>query len=300
MSNEETLYARFLSGELTRQEVEQLKKNGDWEKLEKISKATSGLSLPAFDKTKGFEKLAAARQKNVKSKSLVQMYGKYISAIAASLLILIGYLMLFQNHVTLIEAPFATQENHQFEDQSEVIVNAGSSISYNSNSWEKARDISIDGEAYFKVTKGAPFIVKSSVGQVEVLGTEFNVRTRDDFLEVLCYEGRVSVTYPSGTTTLNPQEGISIRNGKVTKKEVSTNQPEWMDGLSRFINEPLEEVFREMERQYNVQIIGDIKGGFFTGIFTHDNLKQATNQISSPYGLNVDISDDQKVITFSK
>lgn len=46
MSNEETLYARYLSGEITKEEEELLKSNGDWKKLERLIEMADSLTLP--------------------------------------------------------------------------------------------------------------------------------------------------------------------------------------------------------------------------------------------------------------
>jgi len=47
------------------------------------------------------------------------------------------------------------------------------------------------GKAYFDVDKGKTFTVKTDLGTVQVLGTRFDVESRDSIFKVVCYEGSV-------------------------------------------------------------------------------------------------------------
>ena len=62
-------------------------------------------------------------------------------------------------------------------DGTEVLLNSDSRLSYPTVFKGKERVVSLEGEAYFNVTKNTehPFIVKSGNVQVRVLGTEFNM-----------------------------------------------------------------------------------------------------------------------------
>ena len=67
-------------------------------------------------------------------------------------------------------------------------------LKYASNKWDKKRRVRLEGEAFFKVAKGSTFTVDTKTGSVKVLGTQFNVKNRIGFFEVVCYEGLVGVT----------------------------------------------------------------------------------------------------------
>ncbi|MFQ5771306.1 MAG: FecR family protein, partial [bacterium] len=79
-------------------------------------------------------------------------------------------------------------------DNSEVNLNAESSIKYPPKSWAKQREVILTGEAFFKVAEvGTPFSVRSGFVVTSVLGTSFNVRARGIQVEVACVTGKVSV-----------------------------------------------------------------------------------------------------------
>ncbi|GGH12189.1 FecR family protein [Sphingobacterium alkalisoli] len=67
-------------------------------------------------------------------------------------------------------------------DGTKVWLNADSKISFALQFIKKTREIILDGEAYFEVSKDKdhPFIVKSNGQQIEVLGTQFNVNSYRD------------------------------------------------------------------------------------------------------------------------
>ncbi|MBQ0740845.1 FecR domain-containing protein, partial [Aquimarina celericrescens] len=79
-------------------------------------------------------------------------------------------------------------------DGSFVDLNAGSELTHQRFFWSQNREITLQGEGYFKVTSGTNFTVTTSLGKIEVLGTQFNIKEREKLFEVNCYEGRVKVS----------------------------------------------------------------------------------------------------------
>ena len=82
-------------------------------------------------------------------------------------------------------------------DGTEVLLNSDSRLSYPTVFKGKERVVSLEGEAYFNVTKNTehPFIVKSGNVQVRVLGTEFNMCSyTPDNVRVTLIEGKVAVS----------------------------------------------------------------------------------------------------------
>lgn len=294
MLNEETLYARYLSNELSSSEIKNLKDNGDWEKLELIAKTTSEFSLPAFDRSKGFEKILETRSSSGTSRTF--RIG-WLSSIAAISIVLFGALFLFQQQSTIIAAPIAAQVEHLFADGSQVILSANSEIEYKEKQWDKERIVKLTGEAYFEVTEGHLFRVETNQGIVRVLGTQFNVRSWGSSIVVTCYEGSVRVTRDSNVKILQAREAVTINDSGVEELVVNRSKPHWLQGESHFRDESLQQVFEELERQYNIEVISNVNDMRFTGLFVHDNLQLAMEQICKPLGLRFSISDDQKKIT---
>ena len=190
-------------------------------------------------------------------------------------------------------------EIRDLPDDSEIHLNALSSISYNKNKWNKSRAISLDGEAYFKVVKGATFQVNTEAGQVTVLGTEFNVKHRDGIFEVVCYEGSVRVTHQDHTNILKPGDSFLILDGKyiAIEKDIAKN-PSWIDNRSYFKSLPYNYVINEFERQYNIEVqaTGLVMDQLFTGTFVHNDLNLALKSITLPLNLKYSRSKDGTII----
>jgi transmembrane sensor len=83
-------------------------------------------------------------------------------------------------------------EGVELPDGSIVLLNRNSSISYDEDF--DPRHINLTGEAYFKVTTvGIPFTVATTLGEVAVLGTKFDIISSDDELEVEVESGKVEL-----------------------------------------------------------------------------------------------------------
>ncbi len=301
MSNEENIYARLITGDLSEQEILQLKENGEWKTLQAILKTSSDLALPPLDKEKGISKIYQNLE-NAQKEAVVKRnyFGRYI-AVAASLALLIGsYFFLMSQEISL-NTTAAISLEHIFEDQSTVSLNAASEIRFKKYRWTKDRKVYLDGEAYFSVEKGSPFIVATALGEVRVLGTKFNIKTHNGLFKVVCYEGKVEVVHKGQKRILEKNDAAYFdKNGKYSKPEITNDGADWLKGSSRFRGEKLSFVLQELERQYGITAQSNAGDPIFSGAFQHGNLKTAANQIAKPLGLKFRISDDEKSILFSK
>ena len=80
-----------------------------------------------------------------------------------------------------VKVPLGQMSEMTLFDGTKVWLNSGTTLRYNSNFGEKERNVSLEGEAFFDVTKtGTPFKVKFKGKEVEVLGTRFNVMAYKD------------------------------------------------------------------------------------------------------------------------
>ena len=161
MADEETLYARYLSGELTPTEMEQLKQSGDLEKLDRIIATTDRFRLPSVNKKDGFDKLIQAKRKNSTGNIRSMPYTRWISGIAAAVLLGIGVFYFTKTNTVTLNAAYAQTMEHEFDDDSKVVLNAGSQIAYDTDNWDQHRVVRLEGEAYFDVRKGTPFVAVS-------------------------------------------------------------------------------------------------------------------------------------------
>lgn len=294
MADKDTLYARWLDGDLSAEEIKQLKASGEWDELESLVKATSEISLPAYDKESIYAKLLADK----KSKSIAdQPVGPVITmntilSAAASLALLLGAIFFLREAAPKATAAYGETLVHTLIDNSMVVLNDGSSIAYDEETWNENRTVKLTGEALFEVENGSAFIVETSNGTVEVLGTSFNVRAWDDNYQVECYHGRVKVSYKGKSVDLTRNQSVGIEDlvlGSI--QTIDNDKPYWRTGISKFKNENLGKVFSELERQYDITIDRPTFTRKFNGSFTHDNLKTALEQITKPMGLSFNNND---------
>jgi ferric-dicitrate binding protein FerR (iron transport regulator) len=180
-------------------------------------------------------------------------------------------------------------------DGSTAMLNAGSSISF-SNDWSEERVLNLEGEAFFSVNKGCRFKVFTKYGEVQVLGTSFNVSARPENFDVICETGRVLVKSGSEEVIITPGLQASLENGKLVKSDASHKGNSWIEGQFIFEEEPLENVISEIERQFNVSIQHpEINGKKYSGQFGNLNLEETLTVVCAPFGLDFSIGEDMKV-----
>ncbi len=175
-----------------------------------------------------------------------------------------------------VKVPLGQMSEMTLFDGTKVWLNSGTTLRYNSNFGEKERNVSLEGEAFFDVTKtGTPFKVKFKGKEVEVLGTSFNVMAYKDqnMSSVTLVEGKVNVNNSMGSTIamLSPSEQMIIdeESKKATINNVETTfYISWTEGKIVFEEEKLADIVKRLERWYNVEIrFGDetIKDLTFSG-----------------------------------
>lgn len=177
-------------------------------------------------------------------------------------------------------------------DGSEAELNAGSSLE-----WMADRSIQLSGEAFFKVKKGSTFTVHTAQGKVEVLGTSFNVLSRDGEFEVACETGRVAVSAGSSRVEITPGKSIALINGALVLGTFDTPVSSWTAGKFAYQEEPLQNVLSELERQFNVRISApDVQNRFYTGAFEGDDLNAALAAVCVPMALKYKVVDAHNVL----
>ena len=196
----------------------------------------------------------------------------------------------------------AASKGQHFEytlpDGSEIKVNADSEIKFSASRFTKKRELELVGEAFFSVQKGKPFVVKTPVGTVEVLGTTLNVFARDKEFNVSCMTGKVKVTVGEQSVTILPGEKVIWDNGTLKKMALPQGESEagWVKGQFNFDNIPLISIFEEIERQFNVSISAQgIEGRFYTGSFTNNKLAEALEMVCLPMDLDYEIKNGNKI-----
>ncbi len=297
MNEQDTLYARWLEGNISPEELQALQQSGELEELEAIIQQTEKLTMPAYNIEEGYQRF---KNKNQKKETPIRTLSisKWVIGIAASLALLVAaWFLVFNTSQTELIALNGDTKNFTFVDGSTVALNDGSSIYFDEKNWTQNRSLQLKGEALFQVQKGASFIVNTPNGTVEVLGTQFNVRAWGENLHVECYTGKVQVRSQGQEQILTKNQSVHVVNQKMQDIEsIQHEKPLWSTGNSRFYEEDIHEVFAELERQYNVNVTASIKNRTFSGNFNHDDLTAALTNICKPLGIKFTISADQKTV----
>lgn len=292
--NKEEIIQKWLAGELSEAEKKAFEADDlfalDREIIENAQAFKAPLPDTSFETFR--QKINAEKSTNVRP--LVPW--RSILKIASVVVISFALFYIFNNNPEVtVEALAANKTEVSLPDASAVTLNAASTLSYNKSEWNNNRKVSLKGEAYFKVAKGSSFRVITQNGTVTVLGTQFTVKQRNSFFEVVCFEGKVQVETNGRTEQLLPGKTFRSFNGNISLGTVSETQPAWITNQTHFTKVPYAEVLAELERQYDVQINSNTidTQRIFTGSFTHTNLEAALKSVTAPLGLSYKINKKQ-------
>ena len=172
-------------------------------------------------------------------------------------------------------------------DNSKAILNSGSSITYKKGFNASHRTLHLEGEAYFKVESlDLPFIVKTNYGTVTVLGTAFNIRSRNDGFEVGVNSGQVKVSNSKSFIELNPKQCL-MNYGEFDQHTIvnieNEKYPGWINQKLYCKQTNLETICKEIERIHNIKIKFSnqkMKQITITGIIDTSELETILNTIS--------------------
>jgi len=178
-------------------------------------------------------------------------------AAAAVLFLLVGFMGVISTYNVTVESLPGEHKLAQLPDGSSVEMNADSKLTYYPLKWRLERKLRFEGEGYFNVKKGKKFVVISAQGTTQVLGTSFNIYSRDEQYRVTCLTGKVRVN--SGKeeqVILLPNKHAELEEGKLVITDMfnTENAIGWMNNQFFFEGRPLKEVIDEIERQYAVTI----------------------------------------------
>lgn len=222
---------------------------------------------------------------------IITIKSRIYFSIAATLLLLLGTYSILRYYTTTVNCPAGKHLNVNLPDGSTVTLNSNSTITYYPLWWKFSRKSSLSGEAFFTVKKGINFIVTSPLGNTTVLGTSFNIYSRNDKYKVTCFTGKVrveSVTSKKVILNSNYQAEV-IKNGeiKVNKSIQTGNTISWINDMFNFTSVSLTRVFDEIERQYGVTITTNNELNFlYTGFFSKEKpVDEVLNLICKPFGL---------------
>jgi ferric-dicitrate binding protein FerR (iron transport regulator) len=195
-------------------------------------------------------------------------------------------------------------------DGTKVWLNALSSLRYPTAFPGRERLVELDGEAYFEVStdKSKPFKVNiRGKGEVEVLGTHFNVNAYQDepTINTTLLEGSVRVNRKGGAAetavTIKPgqQAQMDEQRLRVDKDANLEEVMAWKNGYFFFDGANIEEIMRQVSRWYAIQIIyeGNVKGERFAGSLPRSaNASKLLEVLSLTKTVSFDIQDNVIIV----
>lgn len=194
-------------------------------------------------------------------------------------------------------------------DGTSVQLNSGTSLKFPVQFIKgKSRQVLLDGEAYFAVTKDPrhPFLVSSSDMNIKVLGTKFNVTSykNDAKTYTVLVEGKVAASnhLNNEEVILKPSERVYFEGKQLKVEPVNVRKYiAWVSGELMFIDDSFAVITNKLERKYNVQIINhyeELNGIVITATFKEENIEQVlkTFQTYKPFNYTI----NNRVITITK
>lgn len=160
-----------------------------------------------------------------------------------------------------------------------------------------AREVTLDGQAYFKVAKDTrhPFIVKTPGLDVTVRGTEFSIASRksSDFAEVILDRGSVTVEAGGRSLALAPGQTALLdrRNGHLEIIATgSALKADWTNDELHFDNISPDSLIAEIEKAYDIRLDRSITSHIdrrFTGTLPWNDLGLTLEVLRYVYGFDL-------------
>ncbi|GAB5524600.1 MAG: hypothetical protein Roseis2KO_24720 [Roseivirga sp.] len=297
--------ARWLSDDLTPEEKAEFENSAEGKEYAQMIQATDRLAAPAYDVNGELAKFKnrVAEAAAVKETRTIWMQPIFRYAVAACVTaIVVTAYFLLQSPLTEISTLPGQQEIVMLPDGSEVKMNGTSTLSFNEKTWTENRAVNISGEAFFQVKKGSSFVVNTDYGAVTVLGTSFNVKTRNQKLEVMCYTGKVNVASTNADRDLLPGDGVRVEQGSVTsswKKDTDAAQPSWLNGLTIFKDTVLlKEAVDELVNVFGIEVLDfNVADTIpYDGGFPHTSAASAVDLILGPLNIKYEFDASKNTL----
>lgn len=188
-------------------------------------------------------------------------------------------------------------------DGSKINLNSHSRVVYDKEAYASAREVELDGEAFFEINKvpGKNFKVKCRRSVVVVLGTSFNLNSRKELEsdEVNVVSGLVSFSRSGSDEQrilLGPGERGYVNTENLSKDSSGNgNFMSWKSGQFTFKKTPLSEVFRLMESYFSIHFTisnPELLKCTYTGSFNKPELEEMMKVVGSALDITYTAKDN--------
>ena len=216
--------------------------------------------------------------------------------------------MLFRSYNT-IEIPVGNQAKITLPDGSVAWLNSGTTLKYPEQFTGKDRTVQLNGEGWFDITKNKekPFIVKTPLHSIRVLGTTFNVYAYEEsnHFETTLFDGSI-ILNNNEKDILKMKPGQQAIYDKTAQKMTVYNNKEiknassWISGYNSFYKTPFNQMLERLGQYYNKEIIikrPEIATYECTGKFkVSDSLEHILDVVKTTKPFKYEINEHQIII----
>ena len=262
-------------------------------------------------------------ERPIKNRSRFILFCAMAVAASAAIIVVAALFLTNQSQQKYVPVPLASLEKKQnskgikstiqLADGSKVWLNADSKIQYPALFDGNAREVYLNGEAFFEIAKNArkPFIIHLANGTVRVLGTSFNIRAYDSEKTVVTSVASGKVAFiPKYRNEGKKQDTVFVTpNNKVSYTfnaekinvlpTLATDDKAWTEGKMIFKAMSLLEIAVELERNFGKKVMfrDDIaKGYVLTGSFQNNTLEEVMFYLSKTKGFYYKITNNELLI----
>lgn len=204
-----------------------------------------------------------------------------------------------------IRIPRGAEYKLVLADGSQVWLNAESTITYPVAFQGETREVRLQGEAYFEIAKNKnqPFIVHTTQFDVQVTGTQFNVRAYPGEMEsATLAEGGIQLEKGGKTYTLKPGQQAYLEEEEVQVRKVNLESAiAWRYNAFSFEETPLEEIMNELARWYNIHVFylnPKVKELHFTAWFRRNcTLQEVIDILEKTDKINIELKGKTITVT---
>jgi transmembrane sensor len=227
-----------------------------------------------------------------------------------------------QNNLSESVNTTTTPQRINLEDGSYILLKPASKIAYAPHFGADKREVYLEGEAFFQVTKDAarPFYVYTNELVTKVLGTSFDVRafSHDDTIQVMVHTGKVTVykrkkgateqeLAKANATIITPNQQVLFNRQLASFTRSVSMQPQVINAANKtesnefvFTDAPASEVLMALQKAYGIPIIFDeelMSHCSFTGAFTSESFFERISLVCKAIEATYEQADGQVIIT---
>ena len=209
--------------------------------------------------------------------------------------------------------PYGKRSEITLPDGTQIWLNAGSQLSYPISFTGNSREVFLSGEAFFDVKsdRDKPFHVITGDMKIRVTGTRFNVTSysNDPTTQAVLLSGKVSAAKNqrfARPVELQPGERIVYHKqaDHMEKNRVDVElYASWINGYLIFDHEPIENIFKKLERYYNKNILTEKLSGqprFSGKLDLANDLEKVLENIAFSASFSVECENDVFIVKSKK